>query len=197
MSIQLRYPNITGRTPEERQQQMERSVRSMIDQLNLFIKKTGETKKQSQSGGFEEMLNSRLSFSEKEFKKLLDKEIKSHFDKMHPIGSIYLSVSETNPTTLFGGTWERIEDTFLLAAGSSYAAGATGGEATHTLTINEIPSHSHNIKTISGKVASGSNFSRIASDGSGVSNVILNTGGGAAHNNMPPYLAVYVWKRIE
>lgn len=193
MSLQLRYPNINGKTPEERQQQMERHLRSMIDQMNLFLKKTGETENNSQTGNFEEALNSKVSKTEKEFAK----QMKAYWDKQHPVGSIYLSVSDTNPSTLFGGTWERIEDTFLLAAGSSYAAGETGGEATHTLTVNEMPSHSHNIKTIEKKVASGSNYSRIASDGTGVDSVIVATGGSKAHNNMPPYLAVYVWKRIE
>ena len=60
-----------------------------------------------------------------------------------PIGSIYLSVNSTSPASLFGGTWEKIKDKFLLASGDTYSAGATGGEATHTLTIEEMPSHSH------------------------------------------------------
>ena len=61
-------------------------------------------------------------------------------DLVYPVGSIYMSVNSTSPATLFGGTWTQIQDTFLLAAGSTYAAGATGGEATHTLTENEMPS---------------------------------------------------------
>ena len=68
----------------------------------------------------------------------------------YPVGSIYMSVNSTNPGTLFGGTWTRIQDTFLLAAGSSYTAGDTGGAASHvhttqdhTLTVNEMPSHNH------------------------------------------------------
>ena len=66
---------------------------------------------------------------------------------VYPVGSIYLSINSTNPSTLFGGTWEQIKDKFLLACGDTYTNGSTGGEATHTLTTNEIPSHSHTAST--------------------------------------------------
>lgn len=69
----------------------------------------------------------------------------------YPVGSIYISVTATNPGTFFGGTWERIKDRFLLASGDIYANGATGGEATHTLTSSEMPSHTH---TFTGKAHS-------------------------------------------
>lgn len=62
-----------------------------------------------------------------------------------PIGSIYMSVSPTDPATLFGGTWERIQGRFLFAADSKHAAGSTGGEETHKLTESEMPSHNHGI----------------------------------------------------
>lgn len=59
--------------------------------------------------------------------------------QIYPIGSIYLSVNNVNPSTMFGGTWVQIKDKFLLAAGDNYNNGSTGGEATHTLTKTEIP----------------------------------------------------------
>lgn len=62
---------------------------------------------------------------------------------VYPIGSIYMSVNSTSPATLFGGTWEQLEDRFLLGAGSTYTAGASGGEASHVLTESEMPSHTH------------------------------------------------------
>ena len=62
---------------------------------------------------------------------------------MYPVGSIYLSVSGTDPQTLFGGTWARLEDVFLLAAGAKHAAGSTGGEESHILTEPEIAPHKH------------------------------------------------------
>ncbi len=118
-------------------------------------------------------------------------------DTTYPVGAIYLSVDSTSPASLFGGTWEQMKDRFLLGAGGSYAVNATGGEATHTLTINEMPRHSHGIsrddaassRNADGYIASGS----YTYDNTGTTN---STGGGAAHNNMPPYLAVYMWKRI-
>lgn len=86
-------------------------------------------------------------------------------DNIYPVGCIYMSVSSTNPGFLFGGTWEQIEDTFLLCAGSTYLAGSTGGSATHThsynhthttdatttgattLTLSQVPSHSHTVNS--------------------------------------------------
>lgn len=125
----------------------------------------------------------------------------------YPVGSIYISVNNTNPSTLFGGTWEQLQDRFLLACSSIYTAGSRGGEATHTLTVNEIPSHTHDMDdAIYGNYK---NRLGIRGDGGGSNGLIpsmtqttgysrykpTNTGGGQAHNNMPPYLAVYMWKR--
>ena len=127
---------------------------------------------------------------------------KTLFDIVYPVGAIYMSVSSTSPEILFGGKWEQIQNRFLLAAGSSYTAGNTGGEATHTLTKNEMPTHSHEIYSGYGDVVSNvSDAYRYQTWGSsdrgwktgnlGTSNI----GGGKAHNNMPPYLVVYMWKR--
>lgn len=117
-------------------------------------------------------------------------------DFIYPVGSIYISTASTNPGTLFGGTWQRIEDTFLLAAGTSYAAGSTGGEASHTLTVEEIPGHTHTVPyNLEAWRGSGGNIRNPVTNGSGGSVTSDSTGGGQAHNNMPPYLAVYVWER--
>lgn len=71
-------------------------------------------------------------------------------DLFYPVGSIYTSTKNTNPATTLGGTWTQIKDRFLLCAGDSYSAGATGGSATHThttgshtLTVDETPAHTH------------------------------------------------------
>lgn len=75
-------------------------------------------------------------------------------DLVYPVGSIYMSVSSTSPEILFGGTWERLKDQFLLGAGDIYELEASGGAAStaytplgtvgeHTLTTDELPSHSH------------------------------------------------------
>lgn len=129
-------------------------------------------------------------------------------DMVYPVGSIYISVNTTNPGTLFGGTWEQIKDRFILAAGGSYTVGSTGGEATHTLTVNEMPRHSHDRIACQnyylgdkGLPFNGTEQSAALITTSGASNQsagyygTIPSGGSAAHNNMPPYLAVYMWKR--
>lgn len=118
----------------------------------------------------------------------------------YPVGSIYLSVNSANPSTLFGGTWERIQDVFLLAAGSQYIAGSTGGEAEHTLTVKEMPSHNHSATFNTIDSPSFSRYYALVETRSVLyqkyQNATSNTGGNQPHNNMPPYLAVYMWKRI-
>lgn len=118
---------------------------------------------------------------------------------IYPVDSIYMSLNNVNPSTLFGGTWERIKDTFLLAAGDTYAGGSTGGEAEHTLTNNEMPNHQHSIWFPN---SGGEQSAKIGYPEAGSRNTYYaeasktsGAGGGAAHNNMPPYLAVYMWKR--
>lgn len=73
----------------------------------------------------------------------IDEINKRLLDLIHPIGSVYTSSNSANPGKLFGGTWVQIKDTFLLTAGDTYKAGTTGGEASHALSVAEIPSHGH------------------------------------------------------
>ena len=123
-------------------------------------------------------------------------------DLIYPIGAIYLSVSATNPAILFGGKWEQIKDRFLLAAGDTYAIGTTGGEATHKLTIEEMPSHKHQIKTNNDDWNNSPNGGNYGTTHDGANSwyntnwYTENSGGNTAHNNMPPYLTVYMWKRV-
>ena len=176
----------------------------------------------------------------------------SMFDLIYPVGSIYMSVNNTSPATLFGGTWEQLKDTFLLAAGTSYSAGSTGGAATVTLTAAQsgVPSHAHTytrptvassgavtngitssgahthtITTYYSKDTASGNAKNRPQNGGGSTDTQISkivsasgahthnlpnhthtlTGGGVAnntaanaseaHNNMPPYLTVYMWKR--
>ena len=142
-------------------------------------------------------------------------------DVIYPVGSIYMSMSATNPHDLFGvGTWERISQGRMLlgADDSTYKAGATGGEAAHTLTANEMPAHSHSGTTSTNGDHShgvrdadyhdgyGNSFDSgdwgpkryIPTSNAGNHNHTFttdNAGGGAAHNNMPPYLVCYMWQR--
>lgn len=122
------------------------------------------------------------------------------FNLVYPVGSIYMSVNDADPSMLFGGTWERLKDRFLLGSGDTYTNGDTDGEATHTLTIDEMPSHNHSRSTAPQIYSErDTSASEIISPASGsAKRVTKNTnsaGGGQAHNNMPPYLVVNIWKR--
>lgn len=126
-------------------------------------------------------------------------DISAILDTIFPIGHIYMSVDGTSPASLFGGTWEALEAQFLLGAGSGYTAGATGGEETHTLTVGEIPSHRHdqggwiyapNLETQGNTVQV-----QMQEVWTGRTVYTGYSGSGYAHNNMPPYLVVYMWKR--
>lgn len=117
---------------------------------------------------------------------------------VYPVGAFYISATETSPRTVFGfGTWTQIKDRFILAAGDTYPAASRGGEAAVTLTTDQIPSHFHKLK-LSDDVGSYD----IAARGGGANeslstsaSTITSVGGGQPHNNMPPYLAAYVWQR--
>lgn len=83
----------------------------------------------------------------------LTKTVNEYWKIVYPIGSIYISLNDTSPATLFGGTWTQITDTFLLSSGTN-AAGATGGEKEVTLTLAQAPAHTHTRGTmeITGKL---------------------------------------------
>jgi hypothetical protein len=121
-----------------------------------------------------------------------------NFLDIYPIGSIYMSVESTSPASLFGGTWEQLKDKFLLGAGDSYTLGSTGGEAEHTLTVDEMPSHGHTVPTYAAEGNNGTGWSLRAQYINDPNQKLGShaTGGNQPHNNMPPYLAVNMWKRV-
>lgn len=119
-----------------------------------------------------------------------------------PVGSIYTSTRPTDPHELFGGTWEPIQDTFLWCAGPKHAAGTSGGEETHKLTIDEMPKHTHQ-QYVTANPGAGSYDTRLdwnqdAQDLDIYTQVQTgSTGGSQPHNNMPPYKSVYAWQRVK
>lgn len=124
---------------------------------------------------------------------------KALLDLLHPVGSIFQSTDSTSPAKLFGGTWEQIKDVFLLAAGDSHAAGSTGGEEEHVLTAAEMANHTHGYDYTGQSITEGVNAIRLYEAASTQYNAYTGKAtsncGGQAHNNMPPYLAVYTWRR--
>ena len=134
--------------------------------------------------------------------------------KIYPVGSIYISVSNTNPKDLFGGTWEQIKDRFILSAGDTYEAGSTGGNANHTHSLSNngaarIGNYSDTLAFSTGSLyakdnkGSGAWYWTHNSDASWTeSNNRWSTlqwvglaGNTDSTGALPPYLAVYVWKR--
>lgn len=124
-------------------------------------------------------------------------------EAMYPIGSIYVSTIGTSPASFIGGTWEQIEDKFLVGAGAYFNAMDTGGEMEHTLTQDEMPRHNHTYN---------SSFTVQSNLGNGVSGIPMNNsswggyspahwfiiqdaGNDEPHNNLPPYYAVYIYRR--
>lgn len=145
----------------------------------------------------------------------LDKSDKNTIiDMIYPVGSIYMSVNKTSPGTLFGGTWKQIAGKFLVGVGNGFVVGDSGGSKTHThttgdhvLTTDEMPYHYHNIWYPN---SGGPTTSEIGYPTTGAKNTWCanachtdGRGGDAAHNhgdtgsasNLPPYIAVWMWKR--
>jgi hypothetical protein len=127
-------------------------------------------------------------------------------DKIYPIGSVYFSIVSDNPSIFFGGGWNRIaEGRFVVGVGAgtdsnlkgkSFSGGENYGEYEHTLTISEMPAHTHDLNIVRRDVdATGSqNAANTTSYPSGTTS---STGGDAPHNNIPPSFGLYIWKRVS
>lgn len=124
-------------------------------------------------------------------------------DSIYPIGSVIIKDDDTDYSNYLGFTWEKsFIGKFLVGVDendndevrlSFKYVGRTGGEKTHTLTVNEMPSHGHSITAKTALMQAGSNYGTYIAEGT------LNTsetGGGQAHNNLPPYQVVAYWKRV-
>lgn len=133
-------------------------------------------------------------------------------DLIYPVGSIYMSANDIDPSTLFGGVWARVSGKFLLGASSDFPAGTSGGASGHTLSISEMPSHTHGIESATDQVfvqkldpatggGSVTNIAKMAGTQTantvGHTHTARTTGGGREFSIMPPYLSVYIWKRAR
>lgn len=124
-------------------------------------------------------------------------------DDIYPVGSIYMSVNDIDPAKLFGGTWKRIKERFLLGAGDTHTAGSMGGEFEHKLTIAEMPKHAPDLYYDYGAVHH-DEAKHVFQPGSykatnmytNMPNSVDTSGYDQPHNTTPPYLAVYIWQRI-
>ena len=126
--------------------------------------------------------------------------INENFQNLFAVGDIHISTSSANPANRFGGTWERFgKGQTLVSVDESdsdfNAANKTGGEKNHTLTVAEIPPHSHQIP-MEQKTRSGGSGYTLLDVGSATKVTSENTGGGKAHNNMQPFITVYMWVKV-
>ena len=153
----------------------------------------------------------------------LSEQILDLIDVIYPVGSIYMSVNDVNPEILFGGEWEQIKDKFLLSSGDVYTNGATGGSADAVVVSHTHTQQSHSHTNTDGNFVTsdvaGANNTRVnyssngnrMVDGIATTNSIFHhrpatsnttainnaTGVDGTGKNMPPYLVVNVWKRIN
>ena len=142
-------------------------------------------------------INKDIISAKEEFKKNL-------LEKVYPIGSYYWSEKSISPDNIFGGKWKKIEGRFLFASNYNHSVGETGGEERHYLTIDEIPSHSHqyvkfkNETTLSKKHSDGDYVCPSNSGSSSWTETEYTSSKGSSnsHNNMPPFLVANCWKRI-
>lgn len=97
--------------------------------------------------------------------------------KLYPVGSVYISFNSTNPQTLFGGTWTRLKDRMLMASGDSYAPNTTGGSATKTIGVTNLPAHNHTVNS------AGTHNHTASTGAGGIHNHTASTGGAGSHNH--------------
>lgn len=121
---------------------------------------------------------------------------RSILDAFYPVGYILLLYGHADPNTMYpGSTWVRIENAFLWATTATGVIGQTGGEAEHTLTEDELPVHDHGSVYSQHATFAEKKYAWYTTSGTSLGYGMVQAGGGAAHNNMPPYIQVSVWRR--
>lgn len=128
------------------------------------------------------------------------KQNNSLVNLLFPIGQIIIKGDDADYSNWLGFTWERTAVGKVLVGYDTTDSdfntiGKTGGEKKHTLTIDEMPSHGHTVN-YSASGGTGLGVTAMGEQLSDSSSIIQKTGGGQAHNNMPPYQVVAYWKRI-
>ena len=144
-------------------------------------------------------INRDIGETKEQFKKDL-------LEKVYPIGSYFWSERDTSPENIFGGRWKKIEGRFLFASNSNHYVGQTGGEESHRLTVDEMPSHNHSYvkffydftryKGYGDSSCSACPCNNNTTDSFYETSTTDYIGGSNYHNNMPPYLTANCWKRI-
>ncbi|MGJ0022735.1 DUF859 family phage minor structural protein [Streptococcus dysgalactiae] len=128
-------------------------------------------------------------------------------DMIYPVGAIYISISSSNPSYTMGGTWQRFANGKTLVGVDEYdidfnSPNRTGGEKAHQTTVEEMPSHAHqfNTEAAGSPIAlgweNGNNSAMRAKLGNYTMGLpTTSVGGNKPHNNLQPYITVYMWRR--
>lgn len=117
---------------------------------------------------------------------------------LRPVGSFYLCVNSINPASVFGGNWVKVKDSFFYCTDGETKV--KGGEAEHTLTVEELPAHKHTLTFGCGTNWVDGNYNwsaRSANSYMWETDNLSTAGGGKPHNNMPAYITVNVWYRVS
>ena len=190
-----------------------------------FIKKVAETPLNLEANVVDSLISGSDPYRNAPSINAVKEAIAAVWATIYPVGSIYITTDTVDPAVRFGGTWAQLKQKFLIAADDdnvSYVNGATGGAFSrdytpsgsvggHTLTTSEIPSHNHSLNLatfhtdsiadsggggIEVNVVTDATAGNSGNAGSGGSHNHGFTGSQATINTTPPYLAVYMWKRI-
>ncbi len=166
-------------------------TQELINQLKAFVDQyTGSSSVSLQTSETDK--GKTLTISE-------EKPSQLFLNSVYPVGAMYFTVDANfRPADTFGGTWERVEDRYLMLAGSKYAPGSTGGSDTHTLTVEEMPAHTHTLTvgTYTNRNVSTSLFGTAAPTSSSEKTVSTDsTGSGTPINIIPSYYGVIGWRR--
>ena len=173
----------------------------------LFVKTDGQTLEinsdalQVKEGGINTQHLAAGSITLEKLSEAVTSQINSFLKTIYKVGDYFITHNDENPSKRFGGTWELCKDVFLIGAGGNYDVLSTGGEETHTLTIEEMPSHNHTRPFAKAAGKYGQTYDPEKGSEGGHTKLddfpSSTVGGGKAHNNMPPYKAVYIWVKIS
>ena len=156
---------------------------------------------------FKTETDTRFNTTKEELTSLINTTIDNTINSIYPIGSVYISLTETNPGTYLKGTWEQFgQGRTLIGVGAGndgtntqeFVVNTTGGEYKHKLVIDEIPSHTHKYySSIVQEVTPSNNTSTYGNYNKDYKIDSDSVGGDGYHNNVQPYITVYFWKRMK
>lgn len=159
---------------------------------------------------FKTETDAKFMTTKKELTALINTTINNTINSIYPVGSVYTSLTDTNPGTFLKGTWEQFaQGRTLVGEGTgndgtdsqTFEINSTGGEYKHKLTVDEMPSHAHKLQFRGGQNAQPNDpyaaDKPMLQGSSAYGTNVDNTGGNGSHNNVQPYVTVYFWKRVE